>query len=145
MKEVYTRKEAFETIYSDMKLSDAELIRRTGISRQMLYKWKKGTATVRPYHLISLVNAVGKAVLWKDKNHEKCSLISSGEYDMLIEKDGEYVVADMKTFTHSPKNYQVSMHSDGDWVFSMIFDTATGKILSKKRYKTHDFEYEESS
>lgn len=72
---IYTRNEAFDFIYSGHNVPDAELIRRTGISRQMIYKWRKGTAKIRPYHLMSLANAVGKLVVWKDMNHESCSLI----------------------------------------------------------------------
>ena len=38
MEQVYSRQEAFETLDLEKKMSDAELIRRTGLSRQMLYK-----------------------------------------------------------------------------------------------------------
>jgi transcriptional regulator with XRE-family HTH domain len=142
MEQVYSRQEAFETLDLEKKMSDAELIRRTGLSRQMLYKWRKGTARIRPYHLMSFANAVGKVALWKDKNHETCSLIPSKDYDVVLEKESEYVYAEVKTYSNAPKDSRISMHSTGDWVLAIMYDVITGEILSKKRYRTHDFEYD---
>jgi len=86
---VYTRNEAFDFIYSGNNVSDAELIRRTGISRQMIYKWRKGTAKIRPYHLMSLANAVGKLVVWKDRYHERCSFVDIKQQRRLYETSSE--------------------------------------------------------
>ena len=63
----------------------------------------------------------------------------------MYEKDGKLTGFDVKTTSRNPNIYRVSMHSAGDWVLTMVYNTATGEILSKKRYRAHDFEYEPES